>query len=121
MPSNAVRALTRSPSCMRWLQTPARALASDDLSASTATGESGKGILRDFNAPPGRGLRRDSSSRWRGDGKSTALLPVHALVAVAVPFMVAAVAREQVRVARRRTERFDKIIELHRLLRVSAH
>ena len=30
------------------------ALASDDLSASTATGESGKGILRDFNAPPGR-------------------------------------------------------------------
>src|SRR5262245_13574816 len=36
------------------------ALASDDLSASTATGESGKGILRDFNAPPGRGPRRDA-------------------------------------------------------------
>src|SRR5215467_9464471 len=27
---------------------------------STATGESGKGILRDFNAPPGRGPRRDA-------------------------------------------------------------
>src|SRR6516165_3607230 len=27
---------------------------------STATGESGKGILRDFNAPPGRRPRRDA-------------------------------------------------------------
>jgi len=35
-------------------------LASDDLSASTATGESGKGILCDFNAPPGRRPRRDA-------------------------------------------------------------
>src|SRR5262249_54333670 len=42
-------------------------LASDDLSASTATGESGKGILRDFNAPPGRGPRRAAclSALWR--------------------------------------------------------
>src|SRR5262245_64310263 len=45
---------------MRWPQTPAVALALDDLSASTATGESGKAILRDFNAPPGRGPRRDA-------------------------------------------------------------
>ena len=36
-------------------RSPPWALASDNLSASTATGESGKGILRDFNAAPGRG------------------------------------------------------------------
>jgi hypothetical protein len=44
-------ALTHSPSCKRLVRKPAGGLAANDQGASTATGESGKGILRDRVRP----------------------------------------------------------------------